>query len=188
MTPERKGFTLIELLIVVAIIGILAALLIPNAISAIQKSKQKQTMKDIVTIAEASVDYATDHGEAPALGSQSGELVNNCAFIQALVPTYLKACPVYDQWNNALMVYTGNSAAGVYGLPDGEVAEDDVLVSSTGRKGEDDGWTYNTADSASGLYEIHSALSYEHDLINLNGTWLRGPRPGVEGNSTGTGT
>ena len=38
---RQKGFTLIELLIVVAIIGIIAALLIPNFLDALQKAKQK---------------------------------------------------------------------------------------------------------------------------------------------------
>ncbi len=40
---SQRGFTLIELLIVVAIIGIIAALLIPNFLDALQKAKQKRT-------------------------------------------------------------------------------------------------------------------------------------------------
>ena len=43
---RQKGFTLIELLIVVAIIGIIAALLIPNFLDALQKAKQKRTVAD----------------------------------------------------------------------------------------------------------------------------------------------
>ena len=45
---RKKGFTLIELLIVVAIIGIIAALLIPNFLDALQKAKQKRTVADML--------------------------------------------------------------------------------------------------------------------------------------------
>ncbi|HEY2737027.1 MAG TPA: prepilin-type N-terminal cleavage/methylation domain-containing protein, partial [Thermoanaerobaculia bacterium] len=44
---NQKGFTLIELLIVIAIIGLIAAMLIPNLLDAMQKAKQKRTIADI---------------------------------------------------------------------------------------------------------------------------------------------
>jgi prepilin-type N-terminal cleavage/methylation domain-containing protein len=79
MTNKKRGFTLIEVLIVVAIIGILAALLIPNAITAIQKSKQKSVMKDIVSLATAATDYIGDNGEWQI--NQSGDMVPASAFV-----------------------------------------------------------------------------------------------------------
>jgi general secretion pathway protein G len=57
---RTAGFTLIELLIVVAIIGLVAAIAIPNLINAINRARQKRTMADMRGIAEAVEMYQTD--------------------------------------------------------------------------------------------------------------------------------
>jgi prepilin-type N-terminal cleavage/methylation domain-containing protein len=58
----KKGFTLIELLIVVAIIGILAAIAVPNFLNAQIKAKVARTQSDMRSVATAIESFRLDKG------------------------------------------------------------------------------------------------------------------------------
>ena len=64
-TQPRRGFTLIELLIVVAIIGILAAIAIPNFLQAQVRSKVARSLADERTIDLALSQYNIDNSAFP---------------------------------------------------------------------------------------------------------------------------
>lgn len=81
--------------VLVAIIGIVAAIAIPNLLTALQRSRQKRTMADMRSIASALEAYATNTNEFPAANS-----VEELAPV--LTPTYIKAVPTLDGWGTPL--------------------------------------------------------------------------------------
>ena len=87
-TKKAGGFTLIELLIVVAIIGIIAAIAIPNLLNAIDRGKQKRSMSDMRSIGTAVESYAVDNNFYPI--SKSMAAVNGGSAGLNVEPVYIK--------------------------------------------------------------------------------------------------
>ena len=74
-------------LLLIAFIGIVAAIAIPNFLTATQRAKQKRTMADLRTIATAAEAYATDNNQYPQT-------------LDGLAPKYIMRVPSVDGWGH----------------------------------------------------------------------------------------
>jgi len=84
---RERGFTLVELIVVVAILGILVAIVVPALLTAVNRSRQRRSMADMANIAKANGAYAVDNGT----------YVNALPNLQ---PQYMLVVAVNDGWGN----------------------------------------------------------------------------------------
>lgn len=68
---DQRGFTLVELLVAIAIIGVLAAIILPNAFKAVEKAKISRVVADVRSIKAAGYAYYADAGDWPKAGQDS---------------------------------------------------------------------------------------------------------------------
>jgi prepilin-type N-terminal cleavage/methylation domain-containing protein len=80
---NKKGFTLVEIMIVVAIIGLLAAIAIPNFIKAREKAQTNACIANLKQLQGAAQVWAIDTGQAS----------DATATKAALEPDYIKKWP-----------------------------------------------------------------------------------------------
>lgn len=72
---SKKGFTLVEIMIVVAIIGLLAAIAIPNLIRARQRARDSVMKANLHTVMTAAHDFIDETGSQPgSIGALSDQL------------------------------------------------------------------------------------------------------------------
>jgi general secretion pathway protein G len=94
MLKREKGFSLIELLIVVAIIGIIAAIAVPQLMNAMDRGRQRRSMADMRNIATAGGTMRVDTGSYPLV---LADLSAN---------GYMQVTPANDGWGTPY-VYVG---------------------------------------------------------------------------------
>lgn len=98
MNPRNTAFTLIELLIVVAIIGILAAIAVPNFLNAQVRAKVARVEGDLSALAVALESYYLDNNYYPNfMDAQHGNDLGKFALMKLSTPiAYIGQGVIWD--------------------------------------------------------------------------------------------
>jgi type II secretory pathway pseudopilin PulG len=158
-TGSTTGVVIIVVVVVVlvgvAFAGIIAAIAIPNLLTAMQRSKQKRTMADIRTVATAVEAYAVDHKHYPDAIDVSG--LNG-----ELVPTYIRVVPTVDGWGHSLHYDAWSSqGSGTDSYAIGSGAKDGVFLHQSLRD-------Y--------LASPQGTTNFNDDIVYSNGSFVQYPQ------------
>jgi len=147
MKAKRSGFTLVEILIVVVILGILAAIVIPQFTEASTEAKLSSLCTDLQTLRSQIELYKIQHNDvAPTFANFLAQMTQQTDITGAAgtdFGPYIQKIPV-NQFNNKF------DASGIHGLLD-----------NTGTIGDNVGsWEYNQTTGA-----INADDNYDNDGV-----------------------
>lgn len=146
---HNHSFEIVMVVPVMFVAGIVAAIAIPNVLTAMQKGKQKATIGDLKTIGTAVETYITDKGKPPA-GTSLAEIRSQ------LEPFYIKELPMKDAWGYDFH-YIGGPG-------------DHYGIASGGKDGVFKGWQQK------GFYPVYHIQQFGNDIIFADGQFTFGPR------------
>ena len=100
-----RGFTLVELLVVVAVIGLIAAIAIPNLLNAIERGRQARTIGDIRGLSTGIAMYEQDYVQYPIVADWA-EVTTLEDFLQP----YMSGYNASDGWRRPFMYLSDGNA------------------------------------------------------------------------------
>ena len=160
------GFSLIELLIVIAIIGILAAILIPNLLDAMEKAKQKRTVADMRITGTAMFSWLSDEVGAASAGAAVTQVdisqykaIDLTSLQDLLTPQYIEIIPVLDGWKKDYQYFLD---------PNNPLNQQVMAIGSGGRDNSAIAGTYTVAG--------FDPTDYDQDILWADGFFVRWPQ------------
>ncbi len=130
---RNHGFSLIEVMVVIAILGLLASLILPNVLGSAEQANRQKARTDIVALENALAQYRLDNGTFPTTEQGLDALINE----PTIEPRprnyrrggYIQRLPL-DPWGNEYLLLSPGEfgdfdvfSAG----PDGQTGTDDDI-------------------------------------------------------------
>jgi len=126
-----EGYTLTEILVVMAVIGLIAAMLTPGLVGQLGRSRSKTAQVQLETVAASVEMFRSDVGRYPSQAEGLQVLITQPGDGEGWTGPYVKSSKVLqDPWGNALQYRAGE---------DGRT----FLVSSLGADGKAEGQGLN---------------------------------------------